>query len=505
MKSVQLLDGRHARQMHQVSAALAQRVEAVLARMVALMPPDLQAATLVARQTLPTLRVRVAPNKDENAYMAFDTEGGGPYSIMDLFLGCSDEDVAHEVGHYLTHILAGNAKFRAIAQVAPDIHGVGDLHSLRRTICEDYAYYNQFALTGTLNGGDVASGAWVGRLKGGKQLPKDIDYPSIEGFACALMAGMTVATKYDFTNKAVAFDTTSGADVPGVALVTGADRSVGISRGEIYRAFKSGATNIRELLPALQGLLTNDKQRLKFQAMAEQMGWSYHGVGVVQDKNGNKLAGAELYPKLMDGQNMAFRLFTVNTDLDGKFELKRAYPGSYVLSVKTFYDKFDVPFTTNWDRATTDPELFLTLRAPSAVPTELRGVFRGGNGLTAPFTVRSLEGVYVSRDGAEPAVNLASSRFSIQLDAEPSGKPGFRAERLLTRHDNKILRKRVEQSGRWNERLDFRGADFGAGGLVHLDLEGTYTPPGGASTKMNLSVGKVRVTQSVHTDREKGL
>ncbi len=105
---------------------------------------------------------------------------------MGLTPRADEHAVAHEVGHYMHHMLVGDARYLVIEDLAPTGHGLGQIHADRRTITEDIAYFGQFLLRGGVNSSDPTE---PGMLIPGVR-PWMADAPSAEGMACCLLARM---------------------------------------------------------------------------------------------------------------------------------------------------------------------------------------------------------------------------------------------------------------------------------------------------------------------------
>jgi hypothetical protein len=255
------------------------------------------------------------------------------------------ENIAHEVGHYMTHVLTGYTRYNEIYNRFPTDfwgagveHGFGDYRTGRKDLLEDYAYYSVYQCTGTYRSNDL-SRANVNALFAAKQ-PEDIDFPSQEGFGSILVASLlrSVPTTYDFT-KALK-------QVP----------VIGMPKSAVLSMLAQGARDVNELreliLNYIQANGGHTPQR--FAAMAEPLGWSYHGFGYIQSAEGTAVSGAEVQCIVRDGAAEYRTTRSTPSGADGKFFLPRIFPGSVTLRVYSNggADSSDIPFTASWDTPT---------------------------------------------------------------------------------------------------------------------------------------------------------
>ncbi len=250
----------------------------------------------------------------------------------------TDDVIAHETGHYLTHLLAGNAKFRTISDLAPDAnHALGTLYDGRKTITEEYAYFQQFLTQGMVQSSSPMSGSWLAVLSG--KTPAQVDYPSVEGFGCSLMAALTratVDTLRDFAKQAT--PTPAGA----------------LSKGEVLAVYADGASTIDALATVLETRMKAKGQGEAFRVIAERLGWSYQATGHVL---GNKLTmqGVKVTPFVKVTQNGVTTTYTtssVTTDAGGRFVLPRVFFGQGMLRLEYGGKTYDMPYTIDRAKST---------------------------------------------------------------------------------------------------------------------------------------------------------
>jgi hypothetical protein len=318
----------------------------------------------------------------------------------------SDTIIAHETGHYLNHLLARNANFRTIIDLAPDEnHGVGTLYADRQTITEEYAYYQQFLISDSVNGSDPASGFWLGNLT--RKTPAQWDYPSIEGFGCSLMAAMTRPTAdpmFDFTAKKPKVPTPAG----------------GLTKGEVLAVYAAGASKIDGLANALELRMKEKGQGEAFRVIAERLGWSYRATGhILNDRL--PMSGVTVQPIVkvtVNGVTTTYSTSAVKTDIIGSYTLPRVFFGNGILRITYGGVTSDVPYSIDRTKSTIQyqtipdidianrPDLLLTSITPSigAMPDDTVTITGANFGTTQPSLGTVLFSPGYSRQRIEPEI-----------------------------------------------------------------------------------------------------
>jgi hypothetical protein len=368
--------------------ALRQRLLADIDALLALLPDPTRTTAMAAYQGAMRPMVERSSEADGSYYAGFawwDATRAVPY--FGLRLSSADDILAHECGHYLSHLLAGSAAFRPIFDLAPDAdHGLGKQYGGRTTITEEYAYFAQFLRLGHVNFGDPSIGGWLGGIV--RQNPAAIDYPSLEGFGCALMAALTrtsAGAVADFNSYLTRVKTPTPA-----GALTG---------GEVLASYASGASKIDALATALETRMIEHKQGAAFQVIAERLGWSYHVTGHIVS---NKLPvqGVKVTPVLIVTQNNVTTTYTASTattDASGIYHLPRAFFGKALLRIEYGSQSYEVPYTVDRTKATvvtqTIPDIdidfdirpFITAVTPDAALADEVVTITGGNfGATQP-------------------------------------------------------------------------------------------------------------------------
>jgi len=262
-------------------------------------------------------RLKLRRYYDGNYYIGFTRRlliGNSTTAMLGLTTTADAQVIAHEVGHYMNHVLAGDSAYLAIEDTTPDEnHGLGDVHEGRSVIVEDYAYFSQYFLTGSVGAGDPAAGP---RSLIGSADPKR-DMPSVEGFGCLLLAALVRPEP-----SVLAVPSGKKEDAP----VVGADF------GSVLALVSAGAANMNALRDRVETFLSGQGAADKLPAMAERIGWSYHGSGRVLDGNGKPVAGAMVKSVNTVG-DVEYVAGTAMTGSDGRFTIDRLFPGDSIVRV----------------------------------------------------------------------------------------------------------------------------------------------------------------------------
>lgn len=276
---------------------------------------------------------------DGNYYIGFTRRpalGNSTTPMIGLQLNADATTVAHEVGHYMTHVLAGDEAYLTIENLAPDEnHGLGVIHAGRTTVTEDYAYFSEFFLTGAVGSGDPTLPRTV--LHGVD--PAADDLPSAEGFGAVLLASLV-------RSKPTTIGLVSKVDEP-VPVV-------GASFGEVLALYAAGASTIDALREEVERFLGSRGESGKLPAMAERLGWTYRVRGRLIDEMGLPLSGAKIDAVSRVGST-EYGMGANNqarSDSDGYFQLARAFPGSALLTVEAAGQTTELPVTVAWGEPT---------------------------------------------------------------------------------------------------------------------------------------------------------
>jgi hypothetical protein len=307
----------------QRTAALRTSVEQCVDWWLDNLPSDLSSA--VRAKVEGDMKYEITFTSSGNAY---DHKGRtfGPKAVIEL---CISDDsnkaanvhtVAHEVGHYMHHLLVGSSRYEECLDRMPrhwwggvKAHGYADYREPRLYIVEEYAFLSDALITGTVDATDITQ-PFTRTIFEGKQ-PDERDYPSHEGFGVLLFGALyrTVPEVTCFWPKS-----------PKIAAPV-----VGAPVGDILALVASGARDVNELRTAVQNYLdTRSADRFKLPPMLEPLGWSYNGVGFVKDTKGDPVAGAIVSSICQDGEREYRAGYSTPALASGEFTLPRIYPGT---------------------------------------------------------------------------------------------------------------------------------------------------------------------------------
>ncbi|MDP2984160.1 MAG: carboxypeptidase-like regulatory domain-containing protein [Candidatus Latescibacter sp.] len=250
--------------------------------------------------------------------------------------------IAHETGHYMFHVLAGNSAYlTAYSQMPYDTsqHGTGDVNDRKKMFIEEPAYFSQYFQTGSAGGFDPTEPRL---LLYGKVLSK-YDVPSIEGFGCVMLAQLhrtsdTVADVYAAEKSALK------RTVP----------VIGAPFSESFQILAKQPTDIDMLRDKIETYLMTAGKGDLFQPLMQGIGWGYMVSGKLVDKDGNPVSGATVKSVHKSAsREWIGSVSTASSGTDGSFSLPSGVFGgrSYVRVIKGT-DSTDVDITIDWKQAT---------------------------------------------------------------------------------------------------------------------------------------------------------
>lgn len=292
-------------------------------------------------------------------------------------------NVAHETGHYITHLLVGDEVWSALEGQAPlwyTEHGIADAMG-REFLLEDYAYFAEWFLTGGVKAVDLHDPYAPFR----DITPLGRDFPGVEGFAAVLLAALTRTTP---TMR----DLVSGrpTDVPAPAM----------DDAEVFEIISRGATGIDRLREEVAAALGPRADLLP--AIAQRSGWSYSVRGRLVNPTGDPAPGIAVSSVYHGGGRTYEGGYTsLTTDADGKFAIVGGvFPGrSHIRCVDPpdtaeFLIDLDWTFPTDrtvelGNRTVSFPPVIVSLSPASGEvgdPVEVAGrrfgASQGGGGVT---------------------------------------------------------------------------------------------------------------------------
>lgn len=279
------------------------------------------------------MRIQVAANPpeyyaDEDYYIGFVRYQAGVETkpMIGLRPAADEHTTAHEVGHYMHHMLIGDPLYLDTENRVPDAHAIGEVHPGCTTIGEDIAYFSQFLLRGSVNNYDPTE---PGHLIQGRH-PRTHDYPCIEGFATCLLARLWSA---DATIGAI-HDMSQRSPVP----------VVGLSMADVLSIISLGARTIDELLEDITTYLAGVGKADVLPILLERLGWRYQVRVRLVDPSGAPLRNTPV-EKIAVADLTEYHpwIATATTDDDGYIEDNAFFPLDSILRVDYLGRTIDVP------------------------------------------------------------------------------------------------------------------------------------------------------------------
>ena len=273
------------------------------------------------------------------------------------------QSLAHETGHYMTHILVGDEPYKTLEAQTPLIfdtdHFIGKPLSSRQSFyLEEPAYFAEYFLSGGYPGGLVGGDAPEGILgklsipagsRGGKgevRLPKDIDYPTLEGFGFSLLASLV---REDATIPVIGAGARVKTDFP----------AVGLSFGEVFEIISQGATNVNQLREHIETYLKAKGKADYLPIIAQRIGWRYQVKGRLLDIYGDPVEGFKIESiARVNCREYKGGVMRVRTVADGEIVLDEVFPGDSILRVTGIANadgsqaQWDIPIKIDWENPT---------------------------------------------------------------------------------------------------------------------------------------------------------
>lgn len=239
------------------------------------------------------------------------------------------KNLAHEWGHYVSHVLMGDA-FVSFAKNPrpnkPDNHCVG-MPGAKNNLIEEYAYLTEYFLAASVgsNQSPERGTFCVNSYKSGSNAsvtnePAKNDFPDLEGFGVTLFASIvrTTTSISNFNGKTVS--------VPAVAPSLP-------DRKELfkicYEIVAQGTNDIYEVRNKIESAIqTKFGKTDLLPAMLQPLGWSYHITGRFVDKDGKVLEGVSAQSLTVADTKEYLLPKGVNVSDKNGFKLEEVYPGT---------------------------------------------------------------------------------------------------------------------------------------------------------------------------------
>lgn len=273
--------------------------------------------------------------------------------------------IAHEFGHYMFHILAGNDTYMTVYAQMPwdtSAHGTGDVNTRSAMFIEEPAYFADYYQTGKV--GVIADPTDPKSfIYSASTMPWKVDAPSIEGFGCAMLAGLhrtkdTISDLYS----------TGKGKTRTVPVIAAPFTDI---FGILYQAPVPTSTDLL-MVRIANYLVSVSKGRLLIPFL-HSIGWSYTVTGKLVDTAGKPLAGATVRNILNDGVTTWEGMSTLTPSAaDGSFTIPYGvFGGMSVLRVYTGKDSMDVDINIDITSPTNVPvkQATITISKPPSTKT----------------------------------------------------------------------------------------------------------------------------------------
>lgn len=304
--------------------------------------------------------------------------------------------VAHEAGHYMSHVLLGDDGMRTLEKQAVREHGKGTPHA-GRPMLEEYAYFSDYCL----NFADTRLSTSIENFfDTGKGDPASNDWPSEEGYATSLLALMHTPNPWLVSLN----DTGVSEKIP----------FINASLTDLWGILAKGPTTVDKLHDEIAAYL-NTRQDL-LPPLLERSGWSYHGKGRVVDDQSNGVPSVKVQAVVKvpsEGADAEYYapLQPVVTNTNGEFTLERMFPattnnfvrvwlGDDVKKYQDFSISIDSKNPTNKEITLPDFKVSLNVTVPDVVGQTKESATQI---ITEPVCAKS-----VSATCAEAKLNLGS-------------------------------------------------------------------------------------------------
>jgi hypothetical protein len=256
-----------------------------------------------------------------------------------LRAGATRGEIAHQVGHFVTHLLVGDDGYAALEGEAGLDPTIGASRSNRSGAIEDYARYHEYLFTGAVEGaGDPAAPASFFAPSGAPPSPLTDDIPSLQGYGVLLLHALS---RRD----------------PSLTFLTGETRNVPLiglryaALGEFVIA--PGARSMDELRATAEAYLTSIGRGDALPVLLAATGWCYRGAGGLLDRSGARVPGIALRDIVsVAGHDYAASEMPALTDSAGAYPALTLYGGPSRLRATVASDSFDMPITVTWFKHT---------------------------------------------------------------------------------------------------------------------------------------------------------
>ncbi len=230
--------------------------------------------------------------------------------------------VAHEVGHYMSHVFLGNQDMFTLNKQSVTNHDIGMVHP-GRPMLEEYAFFSDY----TINSRKVKGAALrrVNELINREDSPSTVDWPSKEEYGVTLLAALHEPFTNDFSGypQLIQDEVLPPLKLPETMLTL----------NDLWGILAvTKPLTVDDLLSGIRKALVLKGNEDKLWPILESSGWSYHGHGRVVDENNQGVPFAKLQAVVKvpsQGSDEYFLPYVekIVADKDGNFVLERMFPG----------------------------------------------------------------------------------------------------------------------------------------------------------------------------------
>ncbi|MFN8365624.1 MAG: hypothetical protein U0Y96_00115 [Candidatus Kapaibacterium sp.] len=253
--------------------------------------------------------------------------------------GETKSTVAHETGHYLSHVLLGDDNMRTLRSNLIRYHDIGDVRP-NRSLLEEYAQFADLTVNGSIKQAKFVPPDGLFSLIKGKGKPSTVDYVAKEGYITMLL-GWLHSSATTINNSDISSNT-AGEDEDNIP-------SLQSSYGELWTILaKHKPLTADDLYNAFKATYTPEQMKIVHTIM-QRTGWTYTINGKLTWTTGEGIKNVIVQPIMKIGTSV-YTTTEDTTDENGNFTLPRGFPVSDIqlrikLSQKTILPDIDTIIT----------------------------------------------------------------------------------------------------------------------------------------------------------------
>lgn len=240
--------------------------------------------------------------------------------------------VAHESGHYISHVLLGDEKMRTIQANAIRHHDIGDVHP-NRILTEEYSQFADLTVNASVKGIPLAD--FYTNVRGNKS-PRTVDFVAKEGYITMLLGWLH--SSVGIINNAPDGSNTAGEDYDNMPTLQS-------SYGELWTILaQHKPLSADDLYNAFKATYTPEKMKV-IHTIMQRTGWNYSVNGKLTWTTGEAVKNVVVQPIMKIGTSV-YTAAEDTTNENGDFTLPCGFPVSEVqlrikLSGKTILPDLD--------------------------------------------------------------------------------------------------------------------------------------------------------------------